>query len=72
VFRDSADGRAPDRTLLTFQEQTRRFQAGLVGRALEGADWNVAATARNLDLTRAHVYNLIRSFGLARGSNEKG
>jgi Nif-specific regulatory protein len=66
-----ADGSAPDRTLLTFQEQTRRFQAGLVGRALEGADWNVAATARSLDLTRAHVYNLIRSFGLARGRNER-
>jgi transcriptional regulator of acetoin/glycerol metabolism len=34
---------------------------------LEDADWNVAQTARDLDLTRAHVYNLIKSFELERG-----
>ena len=47
-----------------------RFQAALVSRALESADWNVAATARTLDLTRAHVYNLINAFGLSRRAAE--
>jgi Nif-specific regulatory protein len=52
--------------LLTFQEETRRFQAQLVKRTLEAEDWNVSAAARRLDLTRAHLYNLIKSFGLQR------
>jgi Nif-specific regulatory protein len=61
-------GTAPNReaTALTFQEETRRFQAGLLAKALEATDWNVAATARRLDLTRAHVYNLIKLFDLKR------
>jgi Nif-specific regulatory protein len=54
------------RPLQTFHEETRRFQANLVARALEATDWNVSAAARNLDVTRAHLYNLIKSFGLTR------
>ena len=50
----------------TFQEETRRFQAALVSRALESSDWNVSEAARRLDLTRTHLYNLIKSFGLKR------
>jgi len=65
VFRESS-GSSAMRQQLTFQEETRRFQSGLVSRALEQADWNVAAAARSLDLTRAHVYNLIKAFGLSR------
>jgi Nif-specific regulatory protein len=64
VFKEAKD--APARPTLTFQGETRRFQEGLVLRALEAADWNVAATARALDLTRAHLYNLIKAFGLTR------
>jgi Nif-specific regulatory protein len=66
VAAGSSIGRAP----LTFQEETRRFQAALVQRALETADWNVAAAARTLDLTRAHLYNLIKAFGLSRRAAE--
>jgi len=51
---------------LTFQEETRRFQAELVRRALDASEWNVSATARQLDLTRAHLYNLIKAFGISR------
>jgi Nif-specific regulatory protein len=51
---------------LTFQQETRRFQEGLVRRTLESSDWNVSASARKLDLTRTHLYNLIKSFGLKR------
>ena len=52
--------------LRTFQEETRAFQAQLLRHTLESNSWNIAATARHLDLTRSHVYNLIRSFCLAR------
>ena len=33
---------------------------------LEEAGWNVTEAANLLDLTRAHVYNLIRAFGIER------
>jgi len=29
-------------------------------------EWNVAESARQLDLARSHVYNLINALGLAR------
>jgi len=67
IFRESASSSLPpQREPLTFQEETRRFQAGVIQRALEAADWNVTAAARELDLTRAHVHNLIKAFGLSR------
>ncbi len=50
----------------TFQQATRAFQAELVQRALDDTTWNVTETAARLDLTRSHVYNLIRAFGLER------
>jgi transcriptional regulator with GAF, ATPase, and Fis domain len=50
----------------TFQDETRRFQEQLLRRVLQAADWNVSASARRLDITRAHTYNLIKSFGLKR------
>jgi Nif-specific regulatory protein len=50
----------------TFQEETRRFQADLVKRVLDANAFNVSAAARELDLTRAHLYNLINAFGLKR------
>ncbi len=56
---------------LTFQEATRVFQSYLLRRTLEATSWNVAAAARKLDLTRAHVYNLIKAYGLRR-SNKPG
>ena len=51
---------------LTFQEATRRFQARLLRDTLEDCGWNIAETARRLDLARSHVYTLIRAFGLGR------
>jgi Nif-specific regulatory protein len=50
----------------TFQEATRRFQAQLVRETLEDTGWNVIDAAKRLDLTRSHVYNLIRAFNLER------
>lgn len=50
----------------SFQEETRRFQRELLCRALVETDWNITETARRLDLARAHIYNLIKSFGISR------
>lgn len=60
------DGNQPESRPTSFQEQTRKFQLRLLEQTLKESDWNIAATARALDLTRAHVYNLIKQFGLSR------
>jgi Nif-specific regulatory protein len=52
----------------SFQAATRRFQAQLVLRTLEETGWNVVEAARRLEVTRSHVYNLIRAHGLERAS----
>lgn len=52
----------------TFQEATRRFQGELVRRTLEETGWNIVEAARRLDVTRSHVYNLIRAHGLERAA----
>lgn len=49
---------------LTFQEATREFHASLLRQTLEATDWNVAETARRLDLSRSHVFTLIKALGL--------
>jgi transcriptional regulator with GAF, ATPase, and Fis domain len=75
LFREATDatnGRgavqepAPNAEHGTFQEETRQFQKALLARALKAADWNVATAARQLDITRGHVYALIKAFGLTR------
>lgn len=50
----------------TFQAATRRFHAQLLLRTLDETDWNIVESARRLDITRSHVYNLIRTHGLQR------
>lgn len=50
----------------TFAEATRCFQRELLRRELDAREWNVREVARRLDLTRSHVYNLIRTFGFQR------
>jgi transcriptional regulator with GAF, ATPase, and Fis domain len=50
----------------TFQDATRAFQAALLQSTLRETNWNVTEAASRLDVTRAHVYNLIKAFGLAR------
>ncbi len=63
------EGRAPapkDGAANTFVEATRFFQRELLRRELEACEWNVREVARRLELTRSHVYNLIRTFGFQR------
>lgn len=50
----------------SFHEATRDFQRDLIRRELEANDWDVSEVARKLDLTRSHLYNLIKALGLAR------
>ncbi|HEY4242047.1 MAG TPA: sigma-54-dependent Fis family transcriptional regulator [Kofleriaceae bacterium] len=56
---------------LTLQQATRKFQRTHVLAALERHDWNVTEAARELDLARSHVYNLINEFELRKASLEK-
>ena len=57
---------------VNFQEATRRFQRRYVLEALERNDWNVAETARQLELARSHLYNLINDLGLKRAGDGRG
>jgi Nif-specific regulatory protein len=67
LFPDSdSDSELEQVAPLSFQEETRRFQRGVLRRSLKDTDWNITETARRLDLARAHIYNLIKSFGLSR------
>jgi Nif-specific regulatory protein len=52
--------------VVTLQRATRQFQRRFVLEALEKNDWNVTATASELDLARSHLYNLINDFELKR------
>lgn len=56
----------------TLQQATRQFQRRVVLEALEKNDWNVTETARELDLARSHLYNLINDFELRRDGDDKG
>jgi DNA-binding NtrC family response regulator len=64
LFPDRMDRRR--RAAESFQEATRKFQAGYLQAALDRNDWNIAETARQLDLARSHIYNLIRTYELQR------
>jgi Nif-specific regulatory protein len=53
IARDASAGRS-------FRQQTRRFQRALMLQTLQASNGNVAKAARSLELTRAHVYNLLK------------
>jgi Nif-specific regulatory protein len=56
----------------TLQQATREFQRRVVREALEKNDWNVTETARQLEMARSHLYNLINDFQLHREAGKKG
>lgn len=56
----------------TLHEATREAQRRAVIDALERSDWNVSEAARELDLTRSHLYNLINEFDLRRDDKGRG
>jgi Nif-specific regulatory protein len=60
-----ATARATDpQSPATFHEATRQFQRRYLLECLEANDWNIAETARQLDVARSHVYNLISSMNI--------
>jgi len=58
---------ADDSGTPTLQAGTRRYQKQLVLSVLQATDWNVVEAGRILDVSRSHVYNLVRGFDLKRG-----
>ncbi len=51
---------------MTFQEATREFQKKYLRDTLRRNNWNITKTSKDLDVARAHVYNLIHAFELER------
>lgn len=66
LVRDSTPVSSERGSSLNFHKETQRFQRGLVLRALEAANGNVTAAADLLDLTRAHLHNLMKTFDIRR------
>lgn len=66
LFPDQPDGAADLSRALTFQEATRQFQRRLIEDTLEANGWSVADAARELDITRSHIYTLLRVHGIPR------
>jgi len=64
VFPDA--GATADEGQTSFQAATRLFQRRYVLEMLDKNDWNISETARQLDLARSHLYNLINEFALKR------
>ncbi|MGC4086752.1 MAG: helix-turn-helix domain-containing protein [Polyangiaceae bacterium] len=54
------------RSAESFHAATRAFQRKLLQDTLDAVEGNVSEAARRLDLTRGHVYTLLRTLGLER------
>ncbi len=66
LFPDAPDAAGgPDRPP-TYEEAVNRFKAQLLRETLGQSGWNVAETAKRLDLARSHLYNLIGALGIER------
>ncbi len=63
---DLFGGRPSAPAIDAWNEATRRFQRRHLVAILEECDWNVSEAARRLQLTRTHVYNLIRDHQIER------
>jgi Nif-specific regulatory protein len=67
VFPDPPGGRPPESPgPLTFQDATRRFHKQFIEEALGECRGNVAETARRIDVSRTHLYELMKGFGIER------
>jgi Nif-specific regulatory protein len=65
------EGAARPSQQMTFQDATRRFQRDLLAASLSETGWNIAETARQLELARSHVYRLIDAFGLRQPERDR-
>lgn len=64
IFPD--DPPAPDDATDSLHSATQRFQRSHILGVLTSTCWNVREAARVLDVSRSHIYNLIRAFKLTR------
>jgi Nif-specific regulatory protein len=64
----AAAGTTTPAAMPTFHDATEQFQRRFLRECLEANEWNVAETARQLDLSRSYVYSLISEHKLARGN----
>lgn len=58
--------RAPDADRLTLHRATRLFQRRHLLAALERTSWNIAETARELEVARSYLYRLLAALELKR------
>lgn len=66
IFPDKTAAAADAFQAPSYQEATRLFQRALLRQTLQDTSWNVAETAKRLDLARSYIYDLIHAFGLKR------
>jgi len=66
VFPDVSQADPSPDHVPTYEEAVHRFKAQLLRDTLEQTGWNVAETAKRLDLARSHLYNLIGAYGIVR------
>jgi Nif-specific regulatory protein len=66
VFPDRSQAETSPDHVPTYEEAVHRFKAQLLRETLEQTGWNVAETAKRLDLARSHLYNLIGAYGIVR------
>ena len=65
LFGDTLDRSTEGGRPVTYQDAIRAFQKRFLREALEASDWNIAETARWLDLARAHLDSLLKVSGIA-------
>lgn len=58
--------------LITFHQYLAAAARGFLLAALERNKWNVAGTARELDLDRTHVYTLMHKLGIHTAHKNRG
>lgn len=63
---DTGESSRVNRTAEDFQTATLNFQRQLLENKLSETDWNVTKTAKELNLSRSHVHNLINSYRLRK------
>ena len=60
------DPQSSSESSATLQSAMRSVQRNHILNVLTSTDWNIPETARILDVSRSHVYNLIRAYALER------
>ena len=71
LFPDSGERVPISEPPLKLQDAMREYQRQFVQQALERNNWNITKTAKELDIVRSHLYNLIKAHDLTRDPGDK-